>query len=290
MDDSKYKQWCMAMDQGKIPSEIKALLTGEEQSKSQQNASRHVKAGKTEANSNSCEYDVQHQEPRNPATAKEKWVDDGVEPVYADGQEHVDLDTRGEILKVAHGPAHGTAQGPAAGGELQQDKRRAGHADQKVSACQGDHKVIGGGLSPPAAVDDQTHQGIAKDRKQPQGPEEDAGCGHFARVRSILWICPVAPPAVLWGELRQVLARQRGGRLCAAVVVKRHQQCRNNQSKTLQMKLKITTTTTTTDVLWGPSSIPSSCSFITRYRLALGQETCLNNDHVILFTKSSFAY
>lgn len=48
-----YKQWCMAMDQGKIPSEIKALLTGEEQSKSQQNSNRHMKAGKTEANSNS---------------------------------------------------------------------------------------------------------------------------------------------------------------------------------------------------------------------------------------------
>lgn len=26
----QYKQWCSAMDQGKIPSEIKALLTGEE--------------------------------------------------------------------------------------------------------------------------------------------------------------------------------------------------------------------------------------------------------------------
>ncbi|CAJ1054350.1 cAMP-responsive element-binding protein-like 2 [Xyrichtys novacula] len=26
-----YKQWCSAMDQGKIPSEIKALLTGDEQ-------------------------------------------------------------------------------------------------------------------------------------------------------------------------------------------------------------------------------------------------------------------
>ncbi|XP_036153124.1 cAMP-responsive element-binding protein-like 2 isoform X1 [Myotis myotis] len=51
-----YKQWCMAMDQGKIPSEIKALLTGEEQSKSQQNSTRHMKAGKTDANSNSCEY------------------------------------------------------------------------------------------------------------------------------------------------------------------------------------------------------------------------------------------
>ncbi|ELK32880.1 cAMP-responsive element-binding protein-like 2 [Myotis davidii] len=51
-----YKQWCMAMDQGKIPSEIKALLTGEEQSKSQQNSVRHMKAGKTDANSNSCEY------------------------------------------------------------------------------------------------------------------------------------------------------------------------------------------------------------------------------------------
>uniref|UniRef100_A0A8C0HXB5 cAMP-responsive element-binding protein-like 2 n=1 Tax=Balaenoptera musculus TaxID=9771 RepID=A0A8C0HXB5_BALMU len=48
-----YKQWCMAMDQGKIPSEIKALLTGEEQNKSQQNSSRHMKAGKTDANSNS---------------------------------------------------------------------------------------------------------------------------------------------------------------------------------------------------------------------------------------------
>lgn len=52
----QYKQWCMAMDQGKIPSEIKALLTGEEQSRSQQNSARHMKAGKTDANSSSCEY------------------------------------------------------------------------------------------------------------------------------------------------------------------------------------------------------------------------------------------
>ncbi|NXK41635.1 CRBL2 protein, partial [Piprites chloris] len=46
-----YKQWCMAMDQGKIPSEIKALLTGEEQGKAQQNSTKLAKAGKTEANS-----------------------------------------------------------------------------------------------------------------------------------------------------------------------------------------------------------------------------------------------
>uniref|UniRef100_A0A8B9PLV6 Uncharacterized protein n=2 Tax=Apteryx owenii TaxID=8824 RepID=A0A8B9PLV6_APTOW len=51
MDDSKYKQWCMAMDQGKIPSEIKALLTGEEQGKAQHNSTRLAKTGKTEANS-----------------------------------------------------------------------------------------------------------------------------------------------------------------------------------------------------------------------------------------------
>ncbi|KAM5262752.1 cAMP-responsive element-binding protein-like 2 [Ctenodactylus gundi] len=50
-----YKQWCMAMDQGKIPSEIKALLTGEE-NRSQQNPGRHTKTGKTDASSNSCEY------------------------------------------------------------------------------------------------------------------------------------------------------------------------------------------------------------------------------------------
>uniref|UniRef100_A0A8C3LTB7 cAMP-responsive element-binding protein-like 2 n=1 Tax=Chrysolophus pictus TaxID=9089 RepID=A0A8C3LTB7_CHRPC len=46
-----YKQWCMAMDQGKIPSEIKALLTGEEQGKAQQNSAKLTKAGKAEPNS-----------------------------------------------------------------------------------------------------------------------------------------------------------------------------------------------------------------------------------------------
>ncbi|XP_051886224.1 cAMP-responsive element-binding protein-like 2 [Pristis pectinata] len=39
-----YKQWCTAMDQGKIPSEIKALLTGDDQSKAQQSTN---KPGKT---------------------------------------------------------------------------------------------------------------------------------------------------------------------------------------------------------------------------------------------------
>lgn len=51
-----YKQWCTAMDQGKIPSEIKALLTFEEQTKPQQSVvvvSRHTKAGKTDTHSNS---------------------------------------------------------------------------------------------------------------------------------------------------------------------------------------------------------------------------------------------
>lgn len=48
-----YKQWCIAMDQGKIPSEIKALLTGEEP-KGQQNTNKQAKPIKTEANNNSC--------------------------------------------------------------------------------------------------------------------------------------------------------------------------------------------------------------------------------------------
>ncbi|KAM4820390.1 cAMP-responsive element-binding protein-like 2 isoform 1-T1 [Thomomys bottae] len=48
-----YKQWCVAMDQGKIPSEIKALLTAEEQSKSQQSSSRLSKTSKADAASNS---------------------------------------------------------------------------------------------------------------------------------------------------------------------------------------------------------------------------------------------
>uniref|UniRef100_A0A1W7RIP6 cAMP-responsive element-binding protein-like 2 n=1 Tax=Agkistrodon contortrix contortrix TaxID=8713 RepID=A0A1W7RIP6_AGKCO len=46
-----YKQWCLAMDQGKIPSEIKALLSGEEQSKPQQNVGKMAKALKSDANS-----------------------------------------------------------------------------------------------------------------------------------------------------------------------------------------------------------------------------------------------
>ncbi|XP_034019320.1 cAMP-responsive element-binding protein-like 2 [Thalassophryne amazonica] len=37
-----YKQWCSAMDQGKIPSEIKALLTGDEQKMPQGGSSTKV--------------------------------------------------------------------------------------------------------------------------------------------------------------------------------------------------------------------------------------------------------
>ncbi|XP_012732204.2 cAMP-responsive element-binding protein-like 2 [Fundulus heteroclitus] len=46
-----YKQWCSAMDQGKIPSEIKALLTGDEQKIPQ--SSGGTKASKNPKNSSS---------------------------------------------------------------------------------------------------------------------------------------------------------------------------------------------------------------------------------------------
>nr|XP_056718289.1 cAMP-responsive element-binding protein-like 2 [Euleptes europaea] len=48
-----YKQWCTAMDQGKIPSEIKALLSGEEPSKPQQNSNKLTKAAKADTNNHS---------------------------------------------------------------------------------------------------------------------------------------------------------------------------------------------------------------------------------------------
>ncbi|XP_064819572.1 cAMP-responsive element-binding protein-like 2 [Oncorhynchus masou masou] len=38
-----YKQWCTAMDQGKIPSEIKALLTGDEQKPAQSSSTKSSK-------------------------------------------------------------------------------------------------------------------------------------------------------------------------------------------------------------------------------------------------------
>ncbi|KAG7456336.1 hypothetical protein MATL_G00251190 [Megalops atlanticus] len=46
-----YKQWCSAMDQGKIPSEIKALLTGDDH-KNIQSSSKTPKNGKSQASSN----------------------------------------------------------------------------------------------------------------------------------------------------------------------------------------------------------------------------------------------
>ncbi|XP_072341444.1 cAMP-responsive element-binding protein-like 2 [Scyliorhinus torazame] len=46
-----YKQWCTAMDQGKIPSEIRALLTGDEHSKAQQTVNKPGKI-KTEGSVN----------------------------------------------------------------------------------------------------------------------------------------------------------------------------------------------------------------------------------------------
>lgn len=134
-------------------------------------------------------------------------IDDGVEPVYADGEENIDLDAWGEILEIPHDLAHHAAERPPASGELKQDERRASHADEKIRTCHGDHKVVGGGLSPPTSVDDQTNQGIAKDRKQPQGPKENAGCGHLAGLQPRLQVCSVAHPAVLLMEFRQVMAR-----------------------------------------------------------------------------------
>ncbi|XP_051546595.1 cAMP-responsive element-binding protein-like 2 [Myxocyprinus asiaticus] len=41
-----YKQWCLAMDQGKIPSEIKALLTGDDQKPPQSSSNKTPKNGK----------------------------------------------------------------------------------------------------------------------------------------------------------------------------------------------------------------------------------------------------
>ncbi|KAG7496230.1 cAMP-responsive element-binding protein-like 2 [Solea senegalensis] len=46
-----YKQWCSAMDQGKIPSEIKALLTGDEQKPPQGGG---IKVSKNNKNNNNA--------------------------------------------------------------------------------------------------------------------------------------------------------------------------------------------------------------------------------------------
>ncbi|KAM9312993.1 cAMP-responsive element-binding protein-like 2 [Gastrophryne carolinensis] len=43
-----YKQWCTAMDQGKIPSEIRALLSGEELNKPNPNLGKQPRAVKSE--------------------------------------------------------------------------------------------------------------------------------------------------------------------------------------------------------------------------------------------------
>ncbi|XP_022611588.1 cAMP-responsive element-binding protein-like 2 [Seriola dumerili] len=47
-----YKQWCSAMDQGKIPSEIKALLTGDEQKMPQGGSSTKTSKNKNNISSN----------------------------------------------------------------------------------------------------------------------------------------------------------------------------------------------------------------------------------------------
>lgn len=48
----QYKQWCSAMDQGKIPSEIKALLTGDEQKTPQSGSSTKTSKNSKNISSN----------------------------------------------------------------------------------------------------------------------------------------------------------------------------------------------------------------------------------------------
>ncbi|XP_068128994.1 cAMP-responsive element-binding protein-like 2 [Hyperolius riggenbachi] len=43
-----YKQWCTAMDQGKIPSEIRALLSGEDMNKAAPNPAKQHRSVKNE--------------------------------------------------------------------------------------------------------------------------------------------------------------------------------------------------------------------------------------------------
>ncbi|XP_055045856.2 cAMP-responsive element-binding protein-like 2 [Paramisgurnus dabryanus] len=47
-----YKQWCLAMDQGKIPSEIKALLTGDDQKPPQSSGTKTPKNAKFSSSQN----------------------------------------------------------------------------------------------------------------------------------------------------------------------------------------------------------------------------------------------
>uniref|UniRef100_A0A3Q3NEH1 cAMP-responsive element-binding protein-like 2 n=1 Tax=Mastacembelus armatus TaxID=205130 RepID=A0A3Q3NEH1_9TELE len=53
-----YKQWCSAMDQGKIPSEIKALLTGDDQKTPQGGSSTKTSKNKNGISSGSQDSHV----------------------------------------------------------------------------------------------------------------------------------------------------------------------------------------------------------------------------------------
>ena len=115
-----------------------------------------------------------------PGHLEAQWVDDGVESVHADGEEHVDLHTGAEVLEVADGLAGGCTQGPVTDAHLQQDEGTTAQAQQQVSTGHGHHKIVGGGLSSAAAVDDQAHQGIAKNGDEPKHPKHEAKDSHLS--------------------------------------------------------------------------------------------------------------
>ncbi|OCT86153.1 hypothetical protein XELAEV_18019847mg [Xenopus laevis] len=52
-----YKQWCAAMDQGKIPSEIKALLSGEDLKAAQKQVKHHRAVKSEPSEKRPCEYE-----------------------------------------------------------------------------------------------------------------------------------------------------------------------------------------------------------------------------------------
>lgn len=115
-----------------------------------------------------------------PGHLEAEGVNNGVEAVHRDGQQHVHLHPRTQVLQVTYHPAGSGAQRPAARDHLQQDEGCAAQAHQKICTGHRHHKVVGSGLSPSAAVDNQADQGVSQDGDQPEEAEDQAQDGDLA--------------------------------------------------------------------------------------------------------------
>lgn len=105
---------------------------------------------------------------------KAERVQDGVESIDADRNEHERRRPRRKELDEPDAATQERREDPPAGHRLTEDERHRQQGEKQVDEGERYHEVVGGRLKTPTAMHDETGQDVADDRRKRDDDEDDA--------------------------------------------------------------------------------------------------------------------